>query len=282
MKRDQATVISLDAVRGEARRRSEAGSLALQAEPMRATDRRETAKDATRSQWSLAAAITVHACAALALWSGVLDRHPEGGGGQYLESISIDLVPSQVLEARRPSRPDDISGGRVAELANADGQREHPAEKRVHQEAEKSHIKTEEVQKKSADSAPIAPKPVKQPETKETDQARGAVVTAVVNSPGTSAPGAAASPGEISRYAVRVREALARHRPRGLKHKGTTTIAFALDKSGKLVSARITESSGDSAIDEAVLAAVRRTIFPSPPPTMTDRQLSYVVPFHFK
>jgi len=280
----QATIISLDAARAETRRRGDGGCAEplLQAEPLLETDHSEIAKDARRVRWSLVAAIVIHCSAALAFWLGVLDSKPEGGGGQYLESISVDLVPSQVLESRRPSRPDEHGGGSVAELANANGDREQTAEKPIEQETEKSAVKAEEVQKQSADSVPLAPKPVELPKAKETAQAKGATVSALVNSSAASAAGAAASPGEISRYAAKVREALARNRPHGLTHKGTTTIAFAIDKSGKLVFARITDSSGELSVDDAVLAAVRRTVFPLPPQDMAARQLSYVVPFRFK
>jgi len=277
-------IVSLDAARADARRRSDGGSarLALQAEPLVEPGRREAAKDARRSRWSLLAAIIIHLLAALAFWLEVPDSRPEGGGGQYLESISVDLVPSTVLEVRRPSQSDEHSGGSVAELANANGDREHPVENPVQKETEKSAIKAEEAQKQSADSVPVAPKLAEQPKAKEAEQAKGATVTAVVNSSGASAAGAAASPGEISRYAARVREALARNRPRGLTRRGTTTITFAIDKNGTLVSARVSQSSGESSIDDAVLMGVRRTVFPPPPEGMTAQQLSYVVPFHFK
>jgi len=279
MEKRQAMIISLDTARADAQWRREGPP---HVEPPLSADRREAVEKENGNRRSFALAVAAHAALLMIFWFGTLDRRPEGGGGQYLESISIDLVPSQVLESRRPNRPDERSGGSVTELADASGARDRPAEKPRQQETEKSVSKAEEAPKQSPDPVPIAPKPAEQPKTKEPQQVKGTTVTAVVNSNGASAAGAAASPGDSSRYAVRVREALARNRPRGLRHKGTTTIAFAIDKNGKLISARVSESSGEPSIDEAVLAAVRQTVFPQPPAGMTARQLSYVVPFHFK
>jgi TonB family protein len=45
---------------------------------------------------------------------------------------------------------------------------------------------------------------------------------------------------------------------------------------------RLSHSSGNSMLDKAALAAVQRTSFPVPPQGMTETELTYAIPFHFK
>jgi periplasmic protein TonB len=283
VKERQTVVVSLDLVRG-ARAKSAAGSSTseLVAEGAMRADRHGHMTAGRGEWWSLAGAGAAHLLVLLMLWFGFLGSSTVGGAGQHLEAISVELVPSQVLDAVRPSQPDRRTGGTVADLADATGDRDHPADKPKEQQTEKPVEQPTQEQKQSPDAAPIPPKPIERKPEKETAQAKGAIATALVNSSEASASGAAASPGEVSQYALRVREALAHNRPHGLAHKGTTTVAFAIDQNGKLLFARVTYSSGEHSIDEAVLAAMRRTVFPHPPTGMTAQQLSYLVPFNFK
>jgi periplasmic protein TonB len=79
-----------------------------------------------------------------------------------------------------------------------------------------------------------------------------------------------------------VRAALARNKPDGNGRRGTATVTFAISPTGKLNFARISTASGNAGLDKAALSAVQRTSFPPPPDSMTESQLTYVVPFHFK
>ena len=50
---------------------------------------------------------------------------------------------------------------------------------------------------------------------------------------------------------------------------------------GKAADAHVTKTSGNELLDNAALAAVDRTSFPAPPTGMSERQLTYVIPFRF-
>ena len=91
-----------------------------------------------------------------------------------------------------------------------------------------------------------------------------------------------ASAGIVQRYAMQVRAALARNKPKGNGIRGTATITFGIAPTGQVRFARLSDPSGNTLLDKAVLSAVRHTAFPKPPDGMTATQLTYVVPFHFK
>jgi len=75
---------------------------------------------------------------------------------------------------------------------------------------------------------------------------------------------AAASAGEMRRYAAEVRAALARNKPSGRGRHGVTTVTFTISTEGKLSTTRIHRSSGNALLDRDALVAVERTAFPKP------------------
>ncbi len=98
----------------------------------------------------------------------------------------------------------------------------------------------------------------------------------------TSEASAGASAGALSRYALEVRLALGRSRPKHSGIRGRVVIAFGLTPEGRISFARVERASGNERLDEAALAALRVAIFPPPPPGTTDPQRSYVAPFEFR
>ena len=63
---------------------------------------------------------------------------------------------------------------------------------------------------------------------------------------------------------------------------GTAKVTFVLDRSGKLISKQLTQSSGFPALDSAALAMVDRAQpFPVPPSEMEDDGLRLVLPVIF-
>ena len=95
---------------------------------------------------------------------------------------------------------------------------------------------------------------------------------------------AIASAGEIAAYARRVQLAVANNPPkppRAAGVKGDVVITFALGPDGSLAFARVLSSSGDGRLDDAALAAVRRTQFPTPPHGSQAAQLIYKFPVKF-
>jgi periplasmic protein TonB len=64
--------------------------------------------------------------------------------------------------------------------------------------------------------------------------------------------------------------------------QGTATVAFTIDRDGRLVSSRIVQSSGSTLLDEETLAMLMRAQpMPKPPGTAPDSALSLVVPVRF-
>jgi periplasmic protein TonB len=60
------------------------------------------------------------------------------------------------------------------------------------------------------------------------------------------------------------------------------TVGFVLDRSGKLVSSWLRESTGIPALDAEALALVARAQpFPAPPPKADDSQLKFDIEFVF-
>lgn len=87
----------------------------------------------------------------------------------------------------------------------------------------------------------------------------------------------------IEGYRADVRAHLAGHRPKGGAGSGDVVVAFTLSRAGKLMSARILRSSGAPALDNSVLAAVRRSApFPKAPVAATAAHLQFAIPFRFR
>jgi len=182
-------------------------------------------------------------------------------------------VPSEVLESAA-HKPSPQNGGSTSEVRSNEGSPEvRKTEPQIKQEAT-SPTPPED------DAAPAEQKPRKQQAVPT--PAGGSTARGLTERPQAQPGAAGASPGEISRYAMAVRAALARSKPRGTREIGTVTISFAIGPRGEVHFARVSGSSGRAALDEATLTAVKRTTFPVPPAGMSVDQLTYVVPFRFK
>lgn len=82
-------------------------------------------------------------------------------------------------------------------------------------------------------------------------------------------------------YRSKVWSALARHRPR-LGKPGSATVTFTIGSNGSVRSSRVSQSSGDSALDARALAAVRGTAFPAPPEGLSSSALTYAIQIYFR
>jgi periplasmic protein TonB len=71
--------------------------------------------------------------------------------------------------------------------------------------------------------------------------------------------------------------------PEAIGQSGTAMVAFVLDRSGKLISNEIKQSSGVKALDTEALAIIGRAQpFPAPPPQVDDNGLKVAVPLIFR
>jgi protein TonB len=69
----------------------------------------------------------------------------------------------------------------------------------------------------------------------------------------------------------------------GCGREGKVTVAFTIDRAGKLVSSNIVSGTGFPVLDNAALEIVKRTQpFPPIPVEATDDQLKLVAPIVFK
>lgn len=94
---------------------------------------------------------------------------------------------------------------------------------------------------------------------------------------------AGATPGEIRAYQARLGARIRANKPSGRGSRGYVEIAFAIEADGRLASAAVKRSSGNTMLEERALNAVRKSApFPKPPPLMTGRQLQFSVPFTFE
>lgn len=77
---------------------------------------------------------------------------------------------------------------------------------------------------------------------------------------------------------------LNRHKrfPQGASGTGFTMVAFTIDRSGRVLSSRLTRSSGDAALDaEAVSLPRRASPVPAPPPNVGGGSVTLAVPIRF-
>lgn len=97
---------------------------------------------------------------------------------------------------------------------------------------------------------------------------------------GRRASGAGA--GAVRSYGARVRARILANRPPG-GGVGRTVVTFGVSGAGGLRFVRLARSSGDSSLDRAAVAAVRRSQpFPRPPKGATGGQLTFSISFNFR
>ncbi|TIN30442.1 MAG: energy transducer TonB [Mesorhizobium sp.] len=104
----------------------------------------------------------------------------------------------------------------------------------------------------------------------------------------TAAPKSAQSAsrsGDSSKWDSRLGAWIKRHTryPRSAKARGVEGrpyVAFTVDSSGRVLSARLSRSSGDADLDRAALAVLQGATVPAPPPELGSR-LSRTAPFVF-
>lgn len=70
---------------------------------------------------------------------------------------------------------------------------------------------------------------------------------------------------------------------RSRRIEGTVAVAFTIDPSGRVLSARVAETSGSASLDRAAVDMVERSSpVPAPPPQIARRSLALVVPVDYR
>jgi periplasmic protein TonB len=147
--------------------------------------------------------------------------------------------------------------------------------------------KPEEQPQEKADVPPPLPdadvvlpaEPVKPPD-KPKDQPSPPVLE-------TAPPRTRPSAAQITSWHRRIAEHVERHKgypaaARARRQTGVTELVFTIDRQGKVVTSRVTRSSGYAALDQETIATVRRAQpFPSPPANMPGDTFEFRVPIRF-
>jgi protein TonB len=111
--------------------------------------------------------------------------------------------------------------------------------------------------------------------------------TAKPNVPAASTKKSAPAPGSaaVAKWHKALAARLARYNrypAQGNSAEGLVSVAFTIDRKGKVVSSRIEKTSGSTVLDAEALAMLARAApFPAPPPEVTDAELTFVVPVRF-
>ena len=218
------------------------------------------------------------------------------GGGGRLEAISVTIVNSTAFESRDvdPVAPPAPAAAEAVEVK--DGAAEAAPAMLQPKQAERQEKQAE--QARAMDQlAPIAaivevPKEAEKEPQKEAKEDRkeastpstigGLAARGDAASPVKQSAPAAASPGAVREYARYVAQALAKARPKGVGGHGTVKVKLAISPGGSLATVEIARSSGNKRLDDMALTAVQRALLPVPPPGMTEAQLTYEVPYHFR
>jgi TonB family protein len=247
------------------------------------------AGDHPRLSRGLRLAAFLAALAAHAATLFLLMREPAGpmagSYGHLLDAVNVTLVNSAVLESRQAERvpPAPAAADSVqAKEGTAESATPRPEQKEKTAEEKQPHHAP--MAADAPDKAPAKVQKSQQEQEKEPKEASAAAVVGGVTSRGDSvvsveksAP-AAASPGAVREYWRLVSQALAKTRPKGVGH-WRVKIGLVISTEGQLVSVEVAKSSGNKAMDDIAVSAVRRARFPRPPPGMTSDQLWYEIDF---
>ncbi|NOU04584.1 MAG: TonB family protein [Hyphomicrobiaceae bacterium] len=283
---------------------------------LREIQEKQPPNDKLRRSFSAAATLSaiLHAgLAAYLMWTPPIAGI--GVGGQELETVSVEIVNSSAFESLMANAASN-AGGAAALIEAATGsnaainQAEVAAETKmtsqlpVKEQPEAflkpdinpevpSEIPTADVVKPDPKPLEIERVPAGQEATPDSgkDQnnvaAQGAATagaaTTQVASESIDAEGrASASAGQLTKFAMEVRLALGRSRPKHDGARGRVSILFGVTEAGDIRFSEITKSSGSERLDRIALKAIASAKMPKPPSGLTDAQRTYTVPFEFK
>lgn len=218
-----------------------------------------------------------------------------GPGGIQLEAINVDLIPLSEWRSGTPNVAPDLGHDAIdqnkkerAEAARQDVTETPRPEgyiKPTDGESELAAaeiIKPDPIPERSEEPDKHTPDKPEEPDTANDARGRAKQTQEAVEAQVKGGSSVAATPGQISSYALSIQQTLNRNPPRHLGTRGRAIVKFGLTEVGKVRFAEIERSSGSKLIDDAVLAAIWRITFPAPPGGMSERQRSYTAPIEFR
>jgi len=231
--------------------------------------------EAARWGACFALAIAFHAVGAAALFARWSEDSNLVAGTAI---VMVDLAPVAVS----PNITTDVTPGPLQQEAEPEPQPEKPIEK----------IELPPDPKAEPVVAIPPPKPVEPPKEKKPKQKQASLASAPTRADQQADRPAAPMPGLSSRSSdavpnwktqlVAKLERSKRYPSEARGDQGTAQLAFSVDRQGGVHNARITRSSGSSALDHETLALVQRAQpLPPPPPEVPGAQIPIVVPIRY-
>lgn len=237
-------------------------------------------------RWSACAGIVVlgHGLAVLALAARSEDAELEAGAPVVL----VELAP---LAMAPPAPPSEEAPGPLQAQSESEQRTEIAPEK----PPEPAERQPQTPAPEPVVTLPAEPEPPKPPDP-QTRQEPTPEVPVPTAPPSVVAPAerpAAPAPGRIVRPTsaalVTWQRRLAAHLDRYKRYPpgargdhGVASLAFRLDRRGRVLASRIVRSSGSAVLDEAALALIKHAQpLPAPPGDVADDQLSFVVPLRY-
>jgi protein TonB len=245
-------------------------------------------------RWSLAAAVVVAAHFGLAAGYVLFDAS-ELEGAVSSPTVIVDLAPIPVAP---PSQLDLAPG---PEMVEAQPTPKPPPQTKPEVVEPIPKIETpSEVTLPFPEPKAAEEKPKEAPDTQKSDTQRvdrnapAPRTTAAPRSerqtaakPAAPSPGSAASRAAIAswRDLVVARLQQAKRYPSSAEQRheqGVATLAFSVDRNGRVLSRSLARSSGSSSLDQEVLAMIQRAQpLPAFPPAMTQAAIHLTVPIRF-
>ena len=250
-----------------------------------ATSDRVGGQDLVRWASCAVLAIAAHGLLAVAVLARPDEVSDAGSPVVMVELTPIAAAPSQTPNDQPPApQVQTESEQRVPEDVD---QKQKPPEERV----EETHVPNPEVT--LPERVPEAPKQHR--EAKVEQQAQDAshaaapqsapVTAALPTAPafGHDAERSAAAMATWDRALSARLEAVKRYPARAHGEKGIARVAFRIDRNGRVLSSRITQSSGSAALDEDALATIKRADpLPTPPSGVSDELLTIETAIKYK
>lgn len=183
-------------------------------------------------------------------------------------------VPSPPPVAQRdPVKNVDKEVDRESELEAPRPSEQEPVERRRHEQM---------AQPKPVKPAPRKPK--QQAPDRATVKPQAAQVReAIAQAPAASTPSNADALPNWRSQIIDILERNKRYPPEAAARSehGVSSLAFSLNRQGRVTSARIAGTSGSQALDEETLSLVHRVQFPPPPAEVGGAQISLIVAIRF-
>ncbi len=235
-------------------------------------------------RWFLAAAAVIAVHAALVFW--LMHKRDLSLLGAPPAVVMIDL-PAMEVEAASEVPPEAVEGPKMTEATPEEAETPETLAVPELPEAKKPEAvlmpppKPTPIPKKKVLPKPVV-KQTKEPPAPRTMAPRHA---AAARGPVSAASrrGTAGSAASAASWRAMLFAHLLRHKPSGGEATGVATVSFSLGRSGRLLGAHLSGSSGSPALDQRALGMVRSANpFPAAPLEVAGNSFSFTVPVRFR